>query len=148
MIDQPLPKYEGGIPKIIAEEVPQEEVVHGRTLPPMGSESGQHQLKPTYSSDGDKSNAVHTQPSATLGKAIEGIQTTISPLSPSAPEPRETALLEIDGKTSDAQAPLAPSLPHVVETHETTLSDPPSTPVWQIDRGFQSPLSKDQTATP
>src|SRR5207248_11588226 len=116
---------------------------HGRTLPPMGSESAQHQLKATYSSDGDKSNAVHTQPSATLGKAIEGIQTTISPPSPSAPEPRETALPEIDGKTSDAQAPSAPSLPHVAETHETTLSDPPSTPVRQIGRGFQSPLSED-----
>ena len=27
VMDQPLPKYEGDIPKIIAEEVPQEEVV-------------------------------------------------------------------------------------------------------------------------
>lgn len=77
--DQPLLKCEGDIPKIITEEVPQEEVVpqegvqgHSRTLPSIGSESALAQLKATCSSD--KRDAVHKQPSATLDKAIEDTQ--------------------------------------------------------------------------
>ncbi|CZR68400.1 uncharacterized protein PAC_18299 [Phialocephala subalpina] len=104
-------------------------LAYGCTLPSMSSESALHQLKATYSSDGVNRNAIHRQPSATLDQPTEDIQTTVSPPSPSAPELRDTALPEIDGKASDAQAPSAPSLPHVAEPHETTLPDPtPSTP--------------------
>lgn len=156
MTNQPLSKFEEEILKIIAEKVsqkgivPQEEVMpqeglQGRNLPSVGNGSALHQLKATYSSN--KRNAVHKQPSASLGKPTEDTQTTISPL-PSGVEPREIALLEIDGNAPDAQASSAPSSAHETEPKETALLDPtPSTLIRHIDRRFQSPLSDDQTAT-
>ncbi|KUJ16855.1 uncharacterized protein LY89DRAFT_782112 [Mollisia scopiformis] len=141
--EKPFQERERDIPKITAEEVPKEgtvpqEVVprsqsfaDSHTLPSMGGESAVHQLKSTYSSDNAKMNAVHRQLSVALDKAIEDGQTTIRTPSPSA-EQRETALSEIDGKGSDAQA----------------SSDIPSTPVGKISKGFRSPISDDQTATP
>jgi hypothetical protein len=55
-------------------------------------------------------------------------------------------LPEIDGNASNDQATPAPSLPHGTEPQQTTLPGPtPATPVRQIGRGFQSPLSDDQT---
>ena len=114
----------------------------------MGSESALHQLKATSSSDSAKRNPVHRQPLVTLDKSTEDSQITAHPPLPSGAQ-RETALPEIHGKASDDEATLAASSRHGTELQEATLSVPtPSTPVRQIGRGFQSPLSDDQTATP
>jgi hypothetical protein len=112
---------------------------HGLSLPSIGSESALHQLKATCSSDSAKMNPVHRQLSVALDKPTEDSEKTVRPPSPSGAEQRETALPEIDGKASNDQATSAPSLPHGTEPA------PPSTPVRQIGRGSQSPLSDDQT---
>ncbi|CZR60272.1 uncharacterized protein PAC_10168 [Phialocephala subalpina] len=58
-------------------------------------------------------------------------------------------LAQFTKRLFNTQAPSASSLPHVAEPHEAALPDPtPSTPVRQIGKAFQSPLSDDQTATP
>ena len=142
MTEKPLQERERDIPKIIAEEVPQEGTVpqegvqgqsfaNGRTLPSIGSKSAVHQLKATHSSDNTKRNAVHRQLSVALDKVTKDSQTTIYTPSPSV-EQRETALPEIDGKGSDAQV----------------LLDIPFTPASKISKGFRSPISDDKTAIP
>jgi hypothetical protein len=149
--EKPLWECEGDITEIVAEEVPQEGVhgqssAHGRSIPSMGSELAPHRLKATYSSDGAKNNSAQGQPSVTLDTTAEDSQTTVRP---SGAEQRKAASPGIDGKVSDDQAILAPSLPHETKPQETTLRGPtPSTPIRQIGSGFQSPLSNDQTATP
>ncbi len=148
--EKPLPECEEDIPEIVAEEGPQEGVqgqssAHGRSLLSIGSESALHQLKATCSSDSAKIHPVHRQPSVALDKPTEDREITVRPPLPSGVEQRETALPEIDGNTSNDQA-TAPSLPHGTEPQQTTLPGPtPSTPVRQIGRGSQSPLSDDQT---
>ncbi|KAH9204401.1 hypothetical protein DL95DRAFT_471525 [Leptodontidium sp. 2 PMI_412] len=148
--DQAIPKFEEEIPQITAEGVPQGRVeddshVYGRTLPPIANESTLLQLQATYTNDGLKRNVVHRQPSVALDEATTDIQTTDRPSSPNAMEPREPALSEIDEKGSDAPSNTSP---HVPELHENTLPDPtPSIPVGKMSRGFQSPISNDQTAT-
>ena len=138
--EKPVLKCEGGIPRIIAEETPQDglqvqSTTGDHTVSLMCSGSAPNQLKANK-------NAIYKQPPATLEN-----QTTVSPPSPSEEEQPETALSDMDGKTSGNQATSAPS-PNEMEPQETTLPDPtPSTPVQQIDRGFQSPLSDDQTIT-
>jgi hypothetical protein len=147
---QPLQECEGDIPEIVVEQVPQEAVqgqsaARSRTT---GTEPALHLLKATCSSDSAMRDAAHKQPSVaiTLDGSTEDSQTTCIPPFLINAEQRETALPEINGKASDAQAPSAPSLSHGTKPHETALSGPtPSTPVRQIGRGFQSPLS-DQTA--
>ena len=130
--EKPLPECEGDIPEIVTEEVAQEGVqgqssAHGRSLPSIGSESALHQLKATCSSDSAK-------------------MITVRPPLPSGAEQRGTALPEIDGNASNNQATSAPSFAHGTEPQQSTLPGPaPSTPVRQIGRGFQSPLSDDQT---
>ena len=149
--EKPLPECEEDIPEIVAKEVPQEGVqgqssAHGRSLLSIGSESALHQLKATCSSDSAKMNSVHRQPSVALDKPTKDSEITIRPPLPSGAEQRDTALLEIDGKASNDQATSAPSFPHRTEPQETTLLGlTPSTPERQIGRGFQSPLSDDQT---
>ena len=149
--EKPLPECEEDIPEIVAEEVPQEGVqgqssAHGRSLLSIGSESALHQLKATCSSDSAKMNSVHRQPLVALDKPTEDSEITVRPPLPSGAEQRETALPEIDGKASNDQATSAPSFPHGTEPQETTLLGlTPSTPERQIGRGFQSPLSDDQT---
>ena len=126
------------LPEIVAEEVPQEGV--------QGQSSALRQLKATCSSDSPKMNPVHRQPSVALDKPTKGRENTVRPPLPSGAEQRETTLPEIDGKASNDQATSAPSLPHRTEPQEITLPGPtPSTPVRQISRGFQSPLSDDET---
>ncbi|KAG4427501.1 hypothetical protein IFR05_017016 [Cadophora sp. M221] len=152
--DQAIPKFEGEIPQITAEGVPQggvedDSLVHDRTLPPIANESTLLQLQATCTNDGLKRNVVHRQPSVALDEAATDIRTTGRPSSPNAMEPREPALSEIDEKGSDAQASSDTSSPQVVEPHETLLPDPaPSTPVGKLGRRSQSPISDDQTATP
>jgi hypothetical protein len=91
-------------------------------------------------------NPVHRQLSVTLDKPTEDSEITVRPPLPSRTEQQETALPEINGKALNDQATSAPSLPHRTELQEITLPGPtPSTPVQQIGRGFQSPLSDDQT---
>jgi len=85
-------------------------------------------------------NPIHRQLSVALDKLTEDSETTVRPPSPSGAEQREIALPEIDGKASNDQATLAPSL-----LHGTEPAPPLSTPVRQIGRGSQSPLSDDQT---
>jgi hypothetical protein len=148
--EKPLPGSEEDIPEIVAEGVPQEGVqgqsAHGRSLLSIGSESALHQLKATCSSDSAKMNPVRRQPSVALDKPTEDYVITVRPPLPSGAEQRETVLPEIDGNTSNDQATSAPSLPHGTEPQQTTLLGPtPSTPVRQISRGSQSPLSDDQT---
>jgi hypothetical protein len=143
--EKPLPECEEDIPEIVAEEVSQEGVqgqcsAHGLSLPSIGSESALYQLKATCSSDSAKMNPVHRQLSGALDKPTEDSETTVRPPSPSGAEQQETSLPEIDGKASNNQATSAPSLPHGTEP-----APPPSTPVRQIGRGSQSPLSDDQT---
>jgi hypothetical protein len=76
----------------------------------------------------------------------EACEITVGPPLPGRAEQRETALPEIDRDASNDQATSAPSFPHGTEPQQTTLPGPaPSTPVRQIGRGFQSPLSDDQT---
>jgi hypothetical protein len=152
--ENPLPKCEEDIPEIVAEKVPQKGVqgqssTHGRPLPSIGSESALHQLKATCSSDNAKMNPIHRQPLVALDKPTENSKITVRPPLPSGAEQRETALPEIDGNASNDQTTPAPSLPHGTEPQQTTLPGPtPTTPVRQIGREFQSPLSDDQTATP
>jgi hypothetical protein len=149
--EKPLPECEEDIPEIVAEEAPQEGVqgqssAHGGSLPSIGSESALHQLKATCSSDSAKMNPVHRQLSMTLDKPTEDREIAVRPPLPSGAEQRETALPEIDGNASNDQATSAPALPHGTEPQQTALPGPaPSTPVRQIGRGSQSPLSDDQT---
>jgi hypothetical protein len=148
MTEKPIPECEGGIPEILIEEVPQEGArasAHGPSTS-MGSESVLHQLKATYSSGTATRDSVRT---VLLDKSTEGGQTTTRPSSLSGAEQRETALPETDRTASEDQATSNPSLLCETEPQETTKPDPiPSTPVRQIGRGFQSPLSDDQTSTP
>lgn len=143
-------KCEGDILEIVAKEVPQEGVqgqssAHSRSIPSIGSESAPYQLKAACSSDGARKNSARPQPSATLDMSAKDSQTTSRP---SGAEQRETALPGIDGKVSSNQATLATSLQHGTKLQETTLlGSIPSTPVRQINRRFQSPLSNNQTVT-
>lgn len=118
--DRPLSKCEEDIRKIIAEEVPQgvalQEAPQGQSaddssMPSRGSKLALHQLEATYSSDGAKGSTPHRRPSVTLGESIEYSQDALHPRSPSEAEHRKTALPEIEGKASDAQAPSATLLP-------------------------------------
>jgi hypothetical protein len=111
----------------------------------IGSESAL-QLKDMYNSSIATRNTVRTVPP---DKPIEDGQTIVRPSSPSGTEQRETALAEIDREASENQA--APTLSLLCERvpQETTLPDSTlSTPVRQIGRGFQSPVSEDETTTP
>jgi hypothetical protein len=91
-------------------------------------------------------NSVHKQPLVALNKPTEDSKVTVRPPLPSGAEQRDTALLEIDRIASNDQATSAPSFPHRTEPQETTLLGLTlSTPERQIGRGFQSPLSDDQT---
>jgi hypothetical protein len=99
-----------------------------------------YQLKATCSSDSTKMNPVYRQLSGALDKPTEDSETTVRLPSPSRAEQRETALPEIDRKASNNQATSAPSLLHRIEP-----APPLSTPVRQISRGSQSPLSDNQT---
>ena len=149
--EKALPEYHGDIPEIATKEVPREGVqgqssAHGCSMLSIDSESALHQLKATRSSDSAKMNPVHRQPSVALDKPTEDSEITVRPPLPGGAEQRETTLLEIDGKASNDQATSAPSLPYGTELQEIILPSPnPSTPVRQIGRGFQSPLSDDQT---
>ncbi|KAE8441969.1 hypothetical protein EG329_004136 [Mollisiaceae sp. DMI_Dod_QoI] len=151
--DQVIPKLDKQIPQITAEKVPQEGVeddspVHCDTLLPMAKESILHQLQATCT-NGLKRNIVHRQPSVALDQTNTDDQITGRPSSPNAIELGDSALPEIDGKGSDAQASLNNPSPHVTELHETIMPDPtPSTPAGKISKRFQSPISNDQTATP
>lgn len=92
---------------------------------------------------------AHKQPSASLHEATEDNQTIGGPLALNKTDQRKTALSEIEGKISENQATSAPFLLNRTELQESALPDPtPSTPVRQRGRGFPSPLSDDQTATP
>jgi hypothetical protein len=141
--EKPLPECEEGIPEIVTEEVPQEGVqgrssAHGRSLPSIGRQPALHQPMATCSSDSAKMNSVHRQPSAALSKPTEDGEITVRPPLPAG--------AEVDGKASSDQATAAPSFPHGTEAQETTFPvHTPSTPVRQISRGSQSPLSDDQT---
>jgi hypothetical protein len=91
MTEKPLPEFEGGIPGIVAEEVPQEGVqgqsaAHGRSMPSIDSESALHQLKATCSSDSAKTNPVHRQPSVALDKPTEDREIAVRPPLPSGAE--------------------------------------------------------------
>ena len=149
--EKPLPEYEGDIPEIVAKEVPREGVqgqssAHGRSMLSIDSELALHQLKAMCSSDSGKMNPIHRQPLVALDKPTKDSEITIRTPLPSKAEQWETALLEIDRKAYNDQATSAPSLPHGTEPQEITLLGPtPSTPIRQIGREFQSPLSNDQT---
>jgi hypothetical protein len=102
----------------MSEEVPRERV-QGQSsahMPSICSESALHQLKATYSSDSTKTNSDHRKPSVVLDKSTEDSRVTVRP-----PLPIGAALLETDGKTSDDQATLTPSVTQGTEPQETTV---------------------------
>jgi hypothetical protein len=144
---QPLQKCEEDIPMTVVEKFPQGGV---QDQPVTSSHNTSTELapdlpKPTPSSNSAIGDEVYRQPSVAIDDSTENSQTTCLPSLPGEVEQRETALLEIDGKASEAQAIC---LPQNTGPHETTLSSPPlSTPVRQIDKRLQSPFSDDQTVT-
>ena len=149
VMDQVIPKFDRESPQITAEKVPQGAVedapVHGGTLPL--NEATVHQVQAKSANDGFKRNLVHKKSSIALDQANTYDQNTSRPSSPNAMELENQAPPEIDGKGSDAQASSDNPSPHVTE--ETIMPDPtPSTPASKISKGFRSPISDDQTATP
>ncbi|KAG9228242.1 hypothetical protein BJ875DRAFT_447053 [Amylocarpus encephaloides] len=145
---QPLQKCEEDIPITVVEKVPQGGV---QGQPVTSSNNTSTEIapdlpKPTPSSNSAIGDEVHGQSSVAIDDSTENSQTACLPSLPGEVEQRETALPEIDGQASEAQAICSPQN---TELHETTLSaPPPSTPVRQINRRLQSPFSDDQTVTP
>ncbi|TVY15624.1 hypothetical protein LARI1_G009016 [Lachnellula arida] len=148
IIKESIPECEGGLPEIFVENIFQEGVqasAHGPPISTISSESVMHQLKAMYSSGTATRNAVR------IVVPDESTQDgrTIRPSSPSEVEQQETALPEIDGEASGNQAAPTPFSPCEIVPQETTLPESALfTPVQQVGRGFQSPISEDQSATP
>jgi hypothetical protein len=118
-----------------------------RTLPSTAGELALHQA--TFSSDSPKRDEVHRQPSMALNQSTKDGQTTDQNFLLGGEEQEMPASVESDERASASQAGLTTSLSHKTELHETALlASTLSTPIRQIDRGYQSPLSNDSITTP